>query len=147
MLKLPLLIALIAPLSARAQEAAPAAATATNDAASAAPQLAGMLPLLFIFLIFYFLLIRPQQKRMKEHQAVLGALKKGDEVVTGGGVVGKITAVDATGDTLTVEIAKGVEVRVLKGSVGGLYGVKPTPKKSVKNDNAVPSRDSVANDN
>lgn len=138
----------------------PAAALAeTADAtAAAAPAMAtgspfaGILPLVLIFFVFYFLLIRPQQKRMKEHQAVLAGLKKGDKVVTGGGIIGKVTKlVDA--ETLMVEIASGVEVSVLKSTVSGLVGAaKPaaTEKKKAagdKNDNAVPSRDSVANDN
>lgn len=142
------LVAAVLPLGAFAQEAAPEAASA----AAAGSPYASVLPLLLIFVVFYFLLIKPQQKRMKEHQAMLGALKKGDEVVTGGGIVGRITKVGAD-ETLTVEIAKGVEVSVLKSTVSGLVGVVNAPveakKKSgnVKNDNVVPSRESVANDN
>lgn len=139
------------PMLAFAQEAATVAADA---AAPAAPSpMASMLPLLLIFVVFYFLLIKPQQKRMKEHQAMLGGLKKGDEVVTGGGIIGKITKV-GDADSVTVEIASGVEVKVLKSTVTGLVSAIPASphadKKKAgdkKNDNVVPSRESVANDN
>ena len=74
-----------------------------------------MFPLLLIFVIFYILLIRPQQKRAKEHQLSINAVKKGDEVVTGGGVRGKVTKVGD--DELEVEIAQGVRIRVVKGTL------------------------------
>ncbi|MCB9957840.1 MAG: preprotein translocase subunit YajC [Rhodospirillaceae bacterium] len=74
-----------------------------------------ILPLVLIFVVFYLLLIRPQQKRMKTHREMLGALRRGDRVVTGGGIVGTVTK---TGDDeLTVEIAEGVRVRVLRSTV------------------------------
>lgn len=143
MIRLLSLLALpLAPAAALAQEQLPA------DTAS--QQYASMLPLIVIFLVFYVLLIRPQQKRMKEHQAMLGMLAKGDEVVTSGGIVGKITKADA-GEAITVEIAKGVEVSVIKATIASVRGktpVKPaSDKKKSPNDNRVPSRDSIANDN
>ena len=67
-------------------------------------------------LIFYFLLWRPQSKRRKEHQALIGGLSKGDEVVAGGGIVGQITKVED--DFVMLEIARDVEIRMQKGSVG-----------------------------
>ena len=75
-------------------------------------------PIVAIFILFYFLMIRPQQKRMKEHRAMVEALKKGDEVVTQGGLVGKVTAV--RDNELEVEIAPGVKVRVIRSTVTGL---------------------------
>ena len=146
MLRAFLMAALFSPSIALAQDAA-------GEGAAATSQYASLLPLLFIFAIFYVLLIRPQQKRMKEHQSMLGELAKGDEVVTGGGIVGKISKVD--GERLVVEIAKGVEVAVLKSTVSTVLGKTPAPavvadkKKSanVKNDNSVVSRENVANDN
>jgi preprotein translocase subunit YajC len=72
-------------------------------------------PLLLIFVIFYILMIRPQQKRVKEHQQAINAVKKGDEVVTGGGIRGKVTKV--TDDEAEVEIAQGIRVRVVKGTL------------------------------
>ncbi|MCS5566428.1 MAG: preprotein translocase subunit YajC [Pseudomonadales bacterium] len=67
-------------------------------------------------LIFYFLLWRPQSKRRKEHEALVGGLSKGDEVVAGGGIVGQITKVED--DFVMLEIARDVEIRMQKGSVG-----------------------------
>ena len=74
-----------------------------------------MFPLLAIFVIFYVLMIRPQQRRVKEHQARISAVKKGDEVVTGGGIRGKVTKV--SDDEAEVEIAQGVKVRVVKSTI------------------------------
>lgn len=93
---------------------------ATTLAAAAAPgggaaffiQIA---PLLFIFVIFYFLMIRPQQRRMKQHQATISAVKKGDEVVTAGGIRGKVTKV--SDDEVEVEIAQGTRVRIVKSTL------------------------------
>ena len=73
------------------------------------------LPMIFLFVVFYFLLIRPQQKRQKEHRNMVIGLAKGDEIVTMGGVLGKITKVDD--NFITVEVAKGTEIRVQKMSV------------------------------
>ena len=82
-------------------------------------QFLGLLPLVAMFAIFYFLLIRPQQKKAKEHKAMLEALKKGDEVVTGGGVVGRITKVGES--YVSLEIARSadgaVEINVQKSAV------------------------------
>ena len=83
-------------------------------------QLMGLMPLVLMFVIFYFLLIRPQQKRQKEHKAMLEALQRGDEVVTSGGLQGRITGV--TDDTLTLEIAKDVRVKVDKAAVARTKG-------------------------
>jgi preprotein translocase subunit YajC len=74
-----------------------------------------MLPLILIFVVFYFMLIRPQAKRAKEHKAMVAALQVGDEVVTSGGILGRLTEV---GDQfLTVEIADGVRVKVQRPTV------------------------------
>ena len=74
-----------------------------------------LLPLVLIFVVFYFLLIRPQQKKAKEHRAMLGVLRRGDRIVTSGGLIGKITRVNE--NELTVEIADDVRVRVARGMV------------------------------
>ena len=84
--------------------------------------LVGILPWLLIFLIFYMLMIRPQQRRVKEHQAAIAAVKKGDEVITGGGIRGRVTKV--TDDEAEVEIASGVKVRVVKSTLSQVVGVK-----------------------
>jgi preprotein translocase subunit YajC len=84
----------------------------------------GMLPLVLIFFaIFYFMIIRPQQKQQKDHKAWGDQLKKGDEVVTGGGIVGKVALV--AGDVVTVEIANNVKVRVLKAQITGPFAAVP----------------------
>ncbi len=72
-------------------------------------------PLILVFLIFYFLLIRPQQKRIKQHRQMLASLKKGDRVVTAGGIHGTITSISE--NTVTLEIAPKVRIKVQKGSI------------------------------
>jgi preprotein translocase subunit YajC len=106
----------------------PAYAQAAGTAASGgtAGFLVQMFPLLLIFIIFWFLLIRPQQKQMKAHKAKIEAVKKGDTVVTGGGLVGKATKVDD--QFVEVEIASGVKVKAVKGTLSDvtpLGGAKP----------------------
>ncbi|WP_341910465.1 preprotein translocase subunit YajC [Ferrovibrio terrae] len=79
--------------------------------------LTSLLPLVLIFVVFYFLLIRPQQKKMKEHKAMIEAVRRGDIVTTAGGIIGKIIKVQEDG-ILQIEIADGVKVKVLKGTIG-----------------------------
>ncbi|UCH00549.1 MAG: preprotein translocase subunit YajC [Deltaproteobacteria bacterium] len=78
------------------------------------------LPLIIIFAIFYFLLIRPQQRKAKQHKQVLAALKKGDRVVSSGGLHGLITGL--TDDVVTMEISPKVRVKVTRGSIAGIIG-------------------------
>ena len=91
-------------------------------------------PLIIMFVIFYFLLIRPQQKKNKDHREMISNLKKGDRVVTGGGIHGRITGVSDT--ILTVEIADRVRVKVNRGNVSAMLNApaKPQPKKGAKAD-------------
>lgn len=78
--------------------------------------MSGIIMMLIIFAIFYFILIRPQQKKMKEHRKMIDNLKKGDKIITQGGIYGTVTN---TGEhKLTVEIADGVKVKIARGSVG-----------------------------
>ena len=87
--------------------------------------LMSMLPLVLMFVVLYFVMIRPQMKRQKEHRAMIDALAKGDEVATAGGVLGKVTRL---GDSfLGVEIASGVEIQVQRSAV-----VQVLPKGSIK---------------
>ncbi|MCW2246327.1 preprotein translocase subunit YajC [Azospirillum fermentarium] len=74
------------------------------------------MPLILIFVVFYFLLIRPQQRKMKEHKAMLESVRRGDRVVTGGGIIGVVTKVGSD-DELQVEIAENVRVRCLRSTV------------------------------
>jgi preprotein translocase subunit YajC len=93
-------------------------AHAQTAAASADPTggFMQLLPMILMFVVLWFLMIRPQMKKSKEHKALLAALAKGDEVITQGGIVGKVTKV---GDSyVTVEIAAGTEVVVQKPSIG-----------------------------
>lgn len=89
--------------------------------------LEGMLPLVLIFIVFYFLLIRPQQKKVKEHKAMLDSIRRGDKIVTGGGILATVAKV-VSDDELQVEIAEGVKVRVQRGSVGAVLSrTEPAP--------------------
>jgi preprotein translocase subunit YajC len=100
-------------------QAAPAAATGTESS------LLSMLPLVLMFVVLYFVMIRPQMKRQKEHKAMIDAIVKGDEVVTTGGLLGKISKL---GDSfISIEVAPGVELQVQRGAV-----VQVLPKGTVK---------------
>ena len=85
-------------------------------------------PLLLIFAIFWFLVMRPQQQRVKQHQAAIAAVKKGDDIVTGGGIRGRVTKV--TDEEAEVEIAQGVKIRVVKSTISQVL----TPNTSAAND-------------
>lgn len=78
-----------------------------------------LLPLVLIFVVFYFLLIRPQQKKAKQHREMLAAIRRGDKVVTNGGILGTVTKVVDEGE-LMVEIAEGIRVRVQRGMIAGV---------------------------
>lgn len=97
---------------------------AAAEPGGASTFLIGILPWVLIFVIFYVLLIRPQQKRAKEHQAEIAAVKKGDEVITGGGLRGRVTKVSDT--EVEVEIAQGVKVRAVKSTLSQV--IKPASK-------------------
>ena len=77
-----------------------------------------IIPLVFMFAIFYFLLIRPQQKKAKEHKALLEAMKKGDNVITAGGVHGTVTAVD--NELVTLEVANNVNIKITKSYIAAI---------------------------
>lgn len=87
--------------------------------------MAGLLPMVLIFAVFYFLLIRPQRQRAKQHKIMVEDLTKGDEVVTNGGTLGKITAVED--HFVTVEIAAGVQVKIQRAAIAQLM-----PKGTIK---------------
>ena len=100
-------------------------AAAQTSAAGGQSTLAGLLPMVLLFVIFYFLLIRPQQKRQKEHKNMVAGLAKGDEVVTMGGLLGKV--VDLNENFMTLEIAKGTQVKVQRNLVQAMM-----PKGTIK---------------
>lgn len=95
------------------------AAPATSD------PLLSMLPLVLVFVVFYFFLIRPQTKRQKEHKEMVGKLAVGDEVVTGGGVLGKVTEVGE--QFVQIEVADGVRIKVQRHTIGAVM-----PKGTIK---------------
>ena len=87
--------------------------------------LTGMLPLVLMFVVLYFVMIRPQMKKQKEHRAMIEALAKGDEVVTAGGMLGKVTRL--SDGYISVEVSSGVEVQMQRSAV-----VQVLPKGTVK---------------
>ncbi len=100
-------------------------AYAQTGAGPAGPGMGDLVFLVILFVVFYFILIRPQQKRAKEHKQMAAGLSKGDEVVTNGGLLGRITGVDD--DFVTLELAKGMEVKVQRQAVSTLM-----PKGTIK---------------
>ncbi|MFC5740375.1 preprotein translocase subunit YajC [Dyella tabacisoli] len=108
------------PISFVIAQAAPAAA-----GAQAGNPLMTFLPLILLFAVFYFLMIRPQMKRQKEHRTMVSALSKGDEVVTNGGIAGRVEEVGES--FITVEIAPNVSIKLQKGAVSQVL-----PKGSLK---------------
>ena len=94
-------------------------------AADTQSQLVGMLPLVLMFVVLYFVMIRPQMKKAKEHKAMVEALAKGDEVIMGGGMLGKIAKLGET--YLSVEVASGVEVQIQRAAV-----IQVLPKGTIK---------------
>lgn len=99
--------------------------------APAGTNLMQFVPLVLIFVVFYFLLIRPQQKKMKDHRAMLEAVRRGDRVVTNGGILGLVTKADDK--ELTVEIAEGVRVRVMRDMISAVLSkTEPVSEKADK---------------
>jgi preprotein translocase subunit YajC len=105
--------------------ASPAYAQAGAASSGTAGLVMNVLPLLLIFVIFYMLMIRPQQRRMKQHQAMVAAVKKNDTAVTNGGLIGKVTKVDE--NEVELEVASGVRVKVVKTMISDVrpFGAKP----------------------
>jgi preprotein translocase subunit YajC len=103
---------------------ATAASTGAAQSGGMTGMLVGILPWLLIFVIFYVLMIRPQQRRAKEHQAEIASVKKGDEVITGGGLRGRVTKVSDA--EVEVELAQGVRVRAVKSTLTQV--VRPASK-------------------
>lgn len=105
-------------------------AQASDVAASSEFSFSSFVPLIAIFAIFYFLIVRPQGKKIKEHQAMVDALKIGNKVITNSGIFGVVKDIDQKENVLEVEIAEGVVVRILKNHVTDL--IKPEDKKDKK---------------
>lgn len=92
-----------------------------------------LMPLVLIFVVFYFLLIRPQQQKVRQHRLMVDNLKRGDQVVTAGGILGKVTRVEAGDTSVSVEIAPNVQVKVARHTIAEVVG-KPQP--ALSNDNS-----------
>ncbi|HEX7855774.1 MAG TPA: preprotein translocase subunit YajC [Sphingobium sp.] len=101
------------------------AQTAAGASGGSTAMIAQFAPLLLIFVVFYFLLIRPQQKRMKEHKAKLEAVKKGDQVITGGGLVGKVVRVDEI--YVDIELGTGMKVKAVKSTLSDVLAPGALP--------------------
>ena len=98
-----------------------------------------MLPLVLIFVVFYFLLIRPQQKKMKSHRALVQGLRRGDRVVTGGGLIGTVSKV-VSDNELQVEISDGVRVKVVRQTIQDVL-TKPEPASKGGQAKSAPAND------
>lgn len=95
-------------------------------------------PFILLFGVLYFVMIRPQQKRMKEHRELIASVKRGDQIVTAGGMIGKVTKVDET--EVTVEFAKDVQVQVVKATIAEVRGrTAPKPANDSGNDGGKPA--------
>ncbi len=107
---------------------------AGGGAAGSGGGFTAFIPLILMFVVFYFLLIRPQQKKTKEHKEMIAGLKSGDQIITGGGIHGKITAIDPS--FATVEISEGVTIQINRGSIAALIngnaGALPPQDKKKK---------------
>lgn len=100
----------------------------TGGQAGPAGGMAGFLPIIILFAIFYFLLIRPQQKKSKEHKAMIENLKKGNRVVTSGGIFGTIVSMDES--TIGLEIAEKVKIKVARANIAALISDNEAAAKS-----------------
>lgn len=132
---------------ASAAFASPEAATDVNANATASP-IMGLLPMVLIFVIFYFLMIRPQQKKYRLHQDMLKSVKRGDKVMTGGGIIGTVVKVEE--DLVQVEIAPTVIVQVARPTITELFDQESkadTAAPAKKSKDADAPKKQVANDN
>lgn len=108
-----------------------AAALAQAAPAGAGNPIMQFLPFVLIFVVFYFLMIRPQQQARKKHKEMVAAVRRGDTVVTQGGLVGKVTKVTEGADEIMVELADGVQVKVIKTTLADVRSkTEPAEKKS-----------------
>jgi preprotein translocase subunit YajC len=115
------------------------AQTAGSTPASSIESLMSFAPLVLIFVVFYFLMIRPQQKKAKAHQAMVRAAKRGDRIVTSGGILGVITKANDADNDVEVEISHGVKVRVVRSAISDVVNraaeaAKPAVTKEGAND-------------
>ena len=112
----------------------PAFAQAAGAAGDTNSMLMSLLPFALIFVIMYFLILKPQQKKLKDHQELVKNIRRGDTVVTNGGLIGKVTKV-VDDDQIEVEIADGVKIRQMRGMISGVR-TKGEPAKDTKEETA-----------
>ena len=105
-----------------------------------------MFPLVLIFAVFYFLLIRPQQKKMKDHREMLAAVRRGDKVVTGGGIIGTVAKVTSD-DELQVEIAEGVKVKISRSTLASVMSKTEPLREPEKKEKPQANNDEAGKDN
>jgi preprotein translocase subunit YajC len=123
----------------------PAYAQGTGGLLDSSNAMVQFLPLVLIFVVFYFLLIRPQQRKQKEHRGMLDALRRGDRVVTGGGIVGTVNKV-VSPEEVEVDIAQGVRVRIVRSTISSVLS-KPDPaaaREAAKEKDAAKEKESTA---
>jgi preprotein translocase subunit YajC len=116
------------------EQTATTTATTTTATPPAAPQgnmLLDLIPFAFIFVVFYFLIIRPQQKKFKQHQALVSSIKKGDKVVLSSGIIGNVTKAETPDGVIDVEIAPSVVVKVVAATISSVNA-----KNQTSNDNS-----------
>ena len=112
-------------------------AQAAGGSAGGFEMLTSIAPFILVFIVMWFLLIRPQQKKQKEHRAMVAALKRGDRVVTNGGIYGQVSHV--ADDHLMVEIADGLKIKIVRDAVAAVPG-KPEPVKKEKEEKGANDR-------
>ena len=119
-------------------------AFAQAAAGGAASAFTSFVPLILIFAIMYFLLIRPQQKKQKEHRSMVEALRRGDQILTQGGIIGKVAKVDD--QELTIEIADGVRIRIVRSTVGEVRSRNQPAPRNPRGSGSEPAVVDAAND-
>ncbi|WP_168464401.1 preprotein translocase subunit YajC [Wolbachia endosymbiont of Ctenocephalides felis wCfeT] len=114
------------------------------ETSSAGASFASFIPLILIFVVFYFLIIRPQQKKLKEHRKLIDQIKRGDMVITSAGIIGSVNRVDETNAQFIVEIAPKVEVKILKSAISEVLSkdaqqvaMQPVEKNKIEKDKII----------
>ncbi len=114
---------------------------------AAAPSLfESLIPFMLIFVVFYFLLIRPQQKKAKDHKSMQSSIRRGDKIITSGGIFGSVVRVKEDEGILEVEIAEGVKVKVDRNMVSGIVAKTEPADKASKNDTKGDNDDAKGDD-
>ncbi|MDD9331616.1 MAG: preprotein translocase subunit YajC [Wolbachia sp.] len=116
------------------------AADTTNGVSGIGSSLASFFPLILIFLVFYFLIIRPQHKKLKEQRRIIDLIKRGDMVITSGGIIGEVSKIDEANVQFIIEIAPKVEIKVLKSAISEVLNKNANQSQKVVNSPAEKSK-------